>query len=255
MAKILIRASDRRILFFTYDDTISDHDPLIQQYVDRFTGYAELISTPRPPANLKLGAYLNATLTSADPEIVVATDMALDRRRDFVTWLDGEIAKATTPAIHQVPEIARGRWGLYLRMLVMATLHPEAFDDAAQWTLISAAQDATPFAFETFSTDETTEFERAQQDGGLVFKTWWDYAGKRRSLKAHDPTDPLLALTGRDYDPRRGSVVALIPEDEIDRADSSVPGAEQPWKVGAQGVPADQRQAALVSEAVAHVPG
>ena len=29
MAKILIRVPDRRILFFTYDDRVSDVDPLI----------------------------------------------------------------------------------------------------------------------------------------------------------------------------------------------------------------------------------
>ena len=36
MAKILIRVPDRRILFFTYDDRVSDVDPLIVSIQERY---------------------------------------------------------------------------------------------------------------------------------------------------------------------------------------------------------------------------
>ena len=49
MAKILIRNSDRRILFFTYDDRVSDVDPLIISIQEKFHNATELLNTPRPP--------------------------------------------------------------------------------------------------------------------------------------------------------------------------------------------------------------
>ena len=114
MAKILIRSSDRRILFFTYDDRVSDVDPLIISIQEKFHNATDLIVTPRPPPNLKLGAYLNATLTDASPEPVEAHGRAFTRRRDFNAWLDAEIAKMNSPAIHGVPSISRERWYKYL---------------------------------------------------------------------------------------------------------------------------------------------
>ena len=229
MAKILIRASDRRILFFTYDDTIPDNDPLIQQYVDRYTGYAELISTARPPANLKLGAYLNAAVTDASPEPVDAHGQVLTRRRDFNVWLDGEIAKMNTPAIHSIPPIALGRWYKYLRMLVQIGAKPSPFQDSQQWLLIGRAMNSSPFDFETLDSSQATSYGYTYEEDGLFFTSWWDYATKERSLMSNDPSDPLLSAIGPNYDPRRASLVTLIPEEEIDRTDSTIFGGNQPW--------------------------
>ena len=93
---------------------LSDVDPLIISIQERFHNATDLISTPRPPANLRLGAYLNATLTEASPEPI---GQGFIRHRDFNAWLDGEITKMNTPAIHGVPSVSRERWYKYLRML------------------------------------------------------------------------------------------------------------------------------------------
>ena len=191
MAKILIRNSDRRILFFTYDDRVSDVDPLIISIQEKFHNATDLISTPRPPPNLKLGAYLNATLTDASPEPVEAHGRAFTRRRDFNAWLDSEIAKMNTPAIHGVPSISRERWYKYLRMLAQIGAKESPFQDTTQWLLIGRALDASPFDFETFrhassfrSSDSTYE------EDGLFFTSWWDYATKEQSIRANDPSRP-----------------------------------------------------------------
>ena len=157
MAKILIRNSDRRILFFTYDDNVGDHDPIIQQFVERYHSATELIITSRPPANLKLGAYLNATLTDASPEPVEAHGRGVTRRRDFNAWLDGQITKMNTPAIHGVPSISRARWYKYLRMLTQIGSKPFPFQDSTQWLLIGRAMNATPFDFETLTTHQASD--------------------------------------------------------------------------------------------------
>ena len=99
MAKILIRSSDRRIIFFTYDDTLSEVSTLFTQHYDRFPGDHEIIVTHRPPPNLRLGAYLTANLISAEPEPVEDYGVAVRRRAGFQTWLDGEIEKLSSPAI------------------------------------------------------------------------------------------------------------------------------------------------------------
>ena len=158
MAKILIRSSDRRILFFTYDDRVSDVDPLIVSIQEKYHNATDLITTPRPPANLKLGAYLDNTLTDASPEPVEAHGRGVTRRRDFNAWLDGEIAKMNTPAIHGVPSISRERWYKYLRMLSQIAAKEFPFQDSNQWVLIGRAQQATPFDFETFNTTQAHRF-------------------------------------------------------------------------------------------------
>ena len=229
MAKILIRNRDRRILFFTYDDRVSDVDPLIISIQERYHNATALLTTPRPPANLKLGAYLNATLTDASPEPVEAHGRGFTRRRDFNAWLDAEIAKMNTPAIHGVPSISRERWYKYLRMLSQIAAKEFPFQDSNQWVLIGRAQQATPFDFETLDTTQTIGFGLTHEEDGLFFTSWWDYATKERSLKPQDSNDPLLNKVSPNYDPRRGSLVTLIPEGEIDRTDSTILGPNQPW--------------------------
>ena len=226
MAKILIRSSDRRILFFTYDDGLSDVDPLIVSIQERFHNATDLISTPRPPANLRLGAYLNATLTDASPEPV---GQGFIRHRDFNAWLDGEIAKMNTPAIHGVPSVSRERWYKYLRMLVQIGEKEFPFQDSTQWLLIGRAMNATPFDFGTLDSHQASDFAVTHKEDGLYFTSWWDYATMERSLRPNDPSDPLLSKTGPNYDARRASLVTLIPEGEIDRTDSTIRGADQPW--------------------------
>ena len=229
MAKILIRSSDRRILFFTYDDRVSDVDPLIISIQEKFHNATDLIVTPRPPPNLKLGAYLNATLTDASPEPVEAHGRAFTRRRDFNAWLDAEIAKMNSPAIHGVPSIARDRWYKYLRMLTQIGGQESPFQDTTQWLLIGRALDATPFDFETLDTHQASEFGLTHEEDGLFFTSWWDYATKEQSIRANDPSSPLLSKTGPNYDFRRASLVTMIPESEIDRTDTTIRGADQPW--------------------------
>ena len=229
MAKILIRSSDRRILFFTYDDRVSDVDPLIVSIMERFHNATDLVVTHRPPANLKLGAYLNATLTDASPEPVEAHGRGVARRREFNAWLDGEIAKMATPAIHGVPSSSRERWYKYLRMLVQIGEQESPFQDTTQLLLLGRAQNSSPYDFATFSTNQATAYASTQEENGLFFTSWWDYATKQRSLKPDDLRDPLLSRAGPNFDPRRGSVVTLIPEGEIDRTDTTILGAAQPW--------------------------
>ena len=45
MAKILIRNFDRRILFFTYDDSVPDLDPVIFEHYGHAPNDHSLIST------------------------------------------------------------------------------------------------------------------------------------------------------------------------------------------------------------------
>ena len=229
MAKILIRSSDRRILFFTYDDRVSDVDPLIVSIMERFHNATDLITTPRPPANLKLGAYLNNTLTDASPEPVEAHGRGVTRRRDFNAWLDGQIAKMNTPAIHGVPSVSRERWYKYLRMLAQIGSQESPFQDPTQWLLIGRALSASPFDFATLTTHQASDFALTHEEDGLFFTSWWDYATQEQSIRANDPSDPLLSKTGPDYDFRRASLVTIIPESEIDRTDTTIRGGEQPW--------------------------
>ena len=133
------------------------------------------------------------------------------RRRDFNAWLDGEIAKMNTPAIHGVPSSSRERWYKYLRMLTQIGAKEFPFQDNTQWVLIGRAINATPFDFETFTDTEAIGFGFTHEEDGLFFTSWWDYATKERSLKPQDSNDPLLNKVSPNYDPRRGSVVTLIP--------------------------------------------
>ena len=230
MAKILIRNYDRRILFFTYDDSMSDLDPLIFQHYGHAPNDHEVINTHRPPANLRLGAYLTATLTSADiaPDPSTVYGRGLERLKDFNTWLDAEIAKLSGVAILSVPEVTRQRWTLYLRMLAMVTLHRVPFEDNDQWALVGAAQASSPFDFATLTTAEASTYAGVQGEGGLYFEAWWDAATKA-APKSSVFTDPLRNPTGPNYDQRAASLVTLIPEGEIDRSDRTISGRDQPW--------------------------
>ena len=74
------------------------------------------------------------------------------------------------------------------------------------------------------------------EENGLFFTSWWDYATKQRSYETRTIlSDPLLSEAGPDYDPRRASLVTLIPEGEIDRTDTTIRGAAQPWLARHQG--------------------
>ena len=134
-----------------------------------------------------------------------------------------------TPAIHGVPSISRERWYKYLRMLAQIAAKSFPFQDSNQWVLIGRAQQATPFDFETFNTTQALGWGFTHEEDGLFFTSWWDYATKERSLKPQNSNDPLLNKVSPNYDPRRGSLVTLIPEGEIDRTDSTILGPNQPW--------------------------
>ena len=229
MAKILIRSSDRRIIFFTYDDTLSEVSTLFTQHYDRFPGDHEIIVTHRPPPNLRLGAYMTANLISAEPEPVEAYGVAVRRRAGFQTWLDGEIEKLSSPAILLVSEIDRQNWTRYLRMLVMASLHLEPFMDARQWALVEAAQSVSPYDFDSASATWQSRFDALQHEGGLYFVAWWDNSTKFVATKPVTADDIRLNPTSPGYDVRFASSVSLIPEDEIDRTDRTVFNPSHPW--------------------------
>lgn len=114
-------------------------------------------------------------------------------------------------------------------MLVQIGAKDSPFQDTTQWLLIGRALDATPFDFATFDTSQATAFGYTHEEDGLFFTSWWDFATKEQSIRLNDPSDPLLSKTGPNYDFRRASLVTMIPEGEIDRTDSTIRGAEQPW--------------------------
>ena len=228
MAKILIRSSDRRILFFTYDDLVPDLSRLFTEHQEHHAGDHELIKTARPPGNLRLGSYLNAAQTSAEPEPGGDYGAGVQRQKTFTAWLDGQIVKLSTAAILTLPEAVRQNWTLYLRMCQMVAIIDYPFRDARQWPLLAVAQTASPFDF-VLTVDEQGRFDNVQAEGGLYFKAWWGHSSKMVETKPISISNTKLNPTSPNYDVRTASKVTLIPEGEIDRRDTTAFASTQLW--------------------------
>ena len=231
MARILIRNSDRRILFWTHDSLFSDINDFVNNIEARYPGDTLFLTISNPanvPANLRVGAYLNSTrdVVSLDPFGDVL--LAVQRKAQLVAKLDEHQEAVQDGALTGIRADVALRWYKYLRMMAQVALRDDVISDAAQWALVEPSLDVDPYDLDGLTTAQAKLFDSGFADGGEYALGWYDIDSKTHPARTDQAGDEKLT-SGDRYDYRFASKVRLIPESEIDRRDTVVFPATQPW--------------------------
>ena len=231
MPRIILRDSDRRILFFSHAD-LPDLDPHMEHVRTRFGGSTRttIYSPTTLPAGIRLGAYLD------DSRHIVAhrphgTLRTVEERRDELNGLiDGHIESIRDGALLSVPADGQRRFHRHLRMLVQASLRDGALRDEAAWTFIQREAALQAWDFVDYSAREEAGFRACFGQAGAYALGWWKGTTRERALRASgNPPNPLFIPSQTTFDLRAASAVILIPTAEIDRTDATLRNAAHPW--------------------------
>ena len=231
MARILIRNSDRRILFFTHDSLFSDINDFVNGIEAKYPGntsFLTISNVANVPANLRVGAYLNSTRDVVSLEPFGDVLLAIQRKQKMMDKLDEHEGLVSDGAMVGVRLDLARRWYSYLRMMAQASMRDVVFSDAAQWALVEASLDVDPYDLDDFTKVQNTLFDSTFADAGEYALGWFDIDAKTQPVRTDMAGDEKL-VSGDRYDYRFASRVRLLPESEIDRRDSVVFPATQPW--------------------------
>ena len=231
MARILIRNSDRRILFFTHDSSFSDINEYVTAIGAKYPGdttFLTISNAANVPANLRVGWYIDSTLDSVSSRPFGDVLLAIQRKAKLVAKLDEHQQAVQGGALVGFRADLAMRWYRYLRMMAQVALRDEVISDAAQWALVEPSLDVDPYDLDGLTTVQNTLFDSSFADGGEYALGWYDIDSKTQPARTDMAGDEKLA-SGDRYDLRFASRVRLIPESEIDRRDTVVFPATQPW--------------------------
>ena len=231
MARILIRNDTREILFFTHKSNFSDIDARVIALTARYPGnttFLTISNAAHVPNNLQIGAYIDSTLDNVSARPFGDLLAALERKERFVAKLDEHEEMLKSGALLSVPADLQPLWYKYLRMMTQASMRDEVFSDADQWALVEASLDVDPYDLDGFTNSQTALFDSTFADAGEYALGWFDIDAKTQPARTDMAGDEKLG-SGDRYDLRFASRVRLIPESEIDRRDSVVFPATQPW--------------------------
>ena len=228
MARILIRNSDRRILFYTHDSTFSDIDNGVNAIQAKHPGDTTFLTkSTNVPANIRVGWYINSTLDAVSAEPFGDLLVAQQRRAQMESKLDEHQDMIRSGAMLGVPAGVAERWYRYLRMMTQASMRDDVLADAAQWALVETSLDVDPYDIEMLTTAETALFDSTFAGDGEFALGWFDLDTRTQPKRTDAPSDP--RLSGTTYDLRFASQVRLIPEIEIDRTNTLLLQGSQPW--------------------------
>ena len=230
MARILIRNSDRRILFFTHDSRFSDINEYVIAIGAKYPGdtsFLTISNAVHVPDNLRVGAYIDSTLDNVSLEPFGDVLLVKQRKAMMEAKLDEHKEMLRNGALVGTPAALSERWYKYLRMMAQAAMRDEVLTDADQWALVEKSLDVDPYDLEDFTTIQDTVFDSTFADEGEFAIGWFDIDTKTQPLRTDMAGDP--RLSGARYDYRFASMVRLIPEGEIDRTNSLLFPGSQPW--------------------------
>ena len=232
MARILIRNDDREILFFTLKSSFSDIDPRVVAISAKYPGnttFLTISNAAHVPTNLQIGSYLDSTNSIVSERPSGSLLVALDRQEQLIAKLDEHQEMVRAGSLTGVPADLASPWYKYLRMMTQASLQPAIFSDDVQWALVEDSMEHTPYDFADYGSSGLSVYDSVFADGGEYALGWWNLDRNQRVFKSHTPGDNRTNPSSTDFDYRYASIVALIPESEIDRTDPASLPAVQPW--------------------------
>ena len=103
MPRIMIRTSDRRILFFSHAD-LTDLDPLLMTIRAKYPDDTSVFSPSVLPSTIRLGGYLDTTRVIIDHRPHGALREAQEHRDELNGMIDDHIAIIKGGALLSVPE-------------------------------------------------------------------------------------------------------------------------------------------------------
>ena len=229
MPRIMIRTSDRRILFFSHAD-LTDLDPLLMTIRAKYPDDTSVFSPVDLPSNIRLGGYLDTTRTIVEHRPHGHLRTVDTRRAELDVMIDGHIASITQGALLSVPVDGQRRFHRYLRMLVQASLRDDALRVAEQWALIQVGAALQPWDFVAYTSGEDAQFRECFGNAGAYAVGWWNGSTISKAIKAATTIpNPMLTPSQAEFDFRAASIVELIPASEIDRTDTTLRNDAHPW--------------------------
>ena len=231
MARVLILKANRRVLFYSPQDTVMITSPLISKLVTDNGGASavEMLSLTSVPSNLRLGLYLDELNTQAARTPFGDAGEQLQRKARLTAKLDEHQSAIRGGALAGIPSDLAMRWYKYLRMMVQASLRENVFTDAEQWALVEVSLDVDPYDLEGMTTEQATLFDETFADDGEFALGWFDIDAKAQTVRT-DVTGDRRLSSGVNYDYRFASKVRLIPESEIDRRNTLLFSPSQNWQ-------------------------
>ena len=230
MARILIRNSDRRILFYTHDSLFSDIDNGVNALEAKYPGDTTFLTkSNNVPANIRLGWYINSTLDAVSAEPFGDVLVKQQRTAELNAKLDEHQAMIRDGAMLGIPAVVGARWYKYLRMMAQAVQDDRIMGDDAQWALVATSLDVDPHDFDGFTLAESNLFDETFADDGEYALGWFDVDTKSHPVRTDKPNDDRLIKSNLRYDLRFASKVRIIQDGAVDRTDQTVLPDVQRW--------------------------
>ena len=229
MPRIMIRTSDRRILFFSHAD-LRDLHPHFEVFRAKYPDDTTIYSPFTLPPNLRLGGYLDVArqVTSHRPHGHLRR--VLDRRAEIDGLIETHLESIRNGALLSVPTDGARRYIKFLRMVVQASLRDAVLRDITSWTLLKAGTTHGAWDFVDLTDNEDALFRSCFKDAGAYALGWFNAETRTQSLKTVTGTPmPIIVPSQAAFDLREASLVPLIPSSEIDRTDATLRNAAHPW--------------------------